>query len=214
MVVEADRIRQAIRANDIGFVVCDSVAYACNGAPEQAEFAQQYFRAVRSFGSIASLHIAHVVKERADDKSQGQKPFGSIFWHNSARSTWFVKRVEDAADKRRIVLGLYNQKVNLGPKESAVGLAIEFGRDRTEILPTEIADVQELASGLSIDRRLPGVLQHGARTLREIANELDEKPGSVKKALERGQKHKHKYVLITDTPDRVQRWGLADRRHA
>ncbi|MGE0706166.1 MAG: hypothetical protein AB7P22_19775, partial [Vicinamibacterales bacterium] len=63
----------------LDFAIYDSVAFACDGPPEAAEVAADYFRAVRSIG-IGSLHVAHVSKaENAD-----QRPFGSAFWHNGA----------------------------------------------------------------------------------------------------------------------------------
>jgi hypothetical protein len=97
LVYEVDRLRRIVRDNGIEFSVFDSVAFACDGPPEAAEVARRYFRAVRQIGG-GSLHIAHVSKAEGADN----KPFGSTFWHNGARSTWFDEvtrfRRTDVAD--------------------------------------------------------------------------------------------------------------------
>jgi hypothetical protein len=91
---KADRIRRCIEETGAEYVICDSVAYAAGGAPESAEVAGGVFPAPS--GSLDRMsgrcNIAHVTKPREDEREQGvQKPFGSVFWHNSARATWWVK---------------------------------------------------------------------------------------------------------------------------
>ena len=92
---EADRLRRIIREERIDFGIFDSVAFACDGPPEAAETASAYFRALRSL-RIGSLNLAHITKSESGD----QRPFGSIFWHNHARATWFIKRATDTPDTR------------------------------------------------------------------------------------------------------------------
>jgi len=87
LTAEADRLRRIVRDEGIEYAVYDSIAFACDGPPEAAEVAGRYFRAVRSIG-IGGLHVAHVSKAEDADR----KPFGSAFWHNGARATWYVKR--------------------------------------------------------------------------------------------------------------------------
>jgi hypothetical protein len=215
MVAEGERLRRLVDDLDAQFVICDSVAFACDGPPEAAEVAARYFRAVRQFGEhVGSLHIAHVTKPKDDEqKAMGVKPFGSVFWHNSARSTWYVKRADDTADSSRITIGVYNQKVNLGPLRPAVGLQIDFGAERTEVERIDLADVADLAAGLPLWRRISGVLKHGAQTIAAIGHELPgTKEDSIEKALKRGKGKT--FTQITDTPDRIHRWALLERRVA
>ena len=42
------------------------------------------------------------------------------FWHNSARSTWFVKAATN--EPGRLTIGLLNRKANLGPRQPALAL--------------------------------------------------------------------------------------------
>jgi hypothetical protein len=214
MIAEADSIRHRIDDLGINFVICDSVAFATSGPPEASDAAIEYFRAVRQFGEhVGTLHIAHVVKPKEDDtKSQNLRPFGSTFWHNSARATWYIKRAADTADTRRITIGVYNQKANMGPLRPAIGLQIDFDADRTHVHHVDLADVAELAAGLPLWRRISGALKHGPQTTTGLVDELSAKPDSIEKALKRGKDKI--FTRLTDTPDGVHRWALLERRVA
>jgi hypothetical protein len=50
-----------------------------------------YFHALKKIG-LPSLTIAHISKA---GENNTQKPFGSVYWHNEARRTWFVKRIQE-----------------------------------------------------------------------------------------------------------------------
>lgn len=98
LVYEVDRLKRIVREHGIEYLFYDSVAFACDGPPESAEVAGRYLRAVRQIGP-GSFHIAHVSKgENAD-----QKPFGSVFWHNGARCTWYA--LAKAAAEGELPLG-------------------------------------------------------------------------------------------------------------
>jgi hypothetical protein len=183
MVAEVDRLRRIVREERIDYAILDSVAFACDGPPEAAEVAFSYFRATRRIG-VGSLHVAHVNRSDTND----QKPFGSTFWHNGFRSTWFAKRSDTTADSASVTVGLYNRKANLGPLQPAVGYRVTFGDDRTTIATTDLGDVTELAAGLPLWQRMAGLLRAGSMTMVEMASELDVKVDSVSKAVRRGDK--------------------------
>jgi hypothetical protein len=208
MVDEIDGIRREIEKHGIQYVICDSVAFAINGAPESAEAAMQYFRCVRQFG-CGSLHLAHVVKTQADG-ADPTKPFGSTFWHNSARCTWLLKRSEDTADGR-VIVALTNTKANLGARRPAVGFAVDFTPDRTLIRDVDLAEVEEFASQLPLRVRLQHVLKHGPMTIAALAEEIGGKTDSIQKTLKRGSKD---FVRAPDLSDGTQRWALLERRTA
>jgi hypothetical protein len=135
LVHEADRLRRIVRENEIEFCIFDSVAFACDGPPESAEVAGRYFRAVRQIGG-GSLHIAHVNKGENSD----QKPFGSAFWHNGARSTWYAQRAEEVPDGSIIRVGLFNRKTNLGMLRQPISFTVTFTEDCTTFRRAHIAD--------------------------------------------------------------------------
>jgi hypothetical protein len=180
---EVDRLRHAILAHDIAFVVLDSVAFGCDGPPEAADAAARYFQAVRQLQTGALL-IAHVTKAENGDR----RPFGSAFWHNGARSTWNVKRDEADGCTQEMVLALYHRKVNNGPLLSPRGLRLRFSTDRIIIDPADLAQSADFAATLPIWQRARGTLRHGPMTLAAIAEELGSPVNSVEHAVRRHPK--------------------------
>jgi hypothetical protein len=180
LVYELDRLRRIVRDEKIDYVIYDSVAFACDGPPEAAEVASRYFRAVRQIG-VGSLNIAHVSK--ADD-SDG-KPFGSTFWHNGARSTWYVKLTDASPDGKTLNVGLFNRKSNLGQLQQPTGFSIEFTADRTYFTKSDPADTPDLAEKMSIQQRMRRLLCHGAMSIEEVADEIEAVPDSVRRTAQR-----------------------------
>ena len=204
MTAEADRLRRIVREEAIDYIVCDSVAFAADGPPEAAEVAGAYFRALRQLG-IGSLNIAHTTKGEGGD----QKPFGSTFWHNGARSTWYVKRAEGSPGDDGLSIALFNRKANLGPLRPAVGYRITFDAERTTFAPQAVTDMgTDIAGQLPLYVRMAAVLRGGAMTAVEIAQELDAKVDSVMKVARRGDGSR--FVRVPGA-DGVYRIGLAAR---
>jgi hypothetical protein len=204
LVHEADRLRRIVREEAVDYLVLDSIAFACDGPPEAAEVAGAYYRALRGIG-VGSLHIAHTSKgDNAD-----QKPFGSTFWHNGARATWYVKRGSTAADGQQISVGLFNRKSNIGPLRPAAAFEIAFETERTWLRRVDVTSVDELAANLPLRQRIVPLLRDGARTIAEIAEELGEKTDSIEKTLKRSRA-----FARVEGQDRIVRWGLAEGRVA
>lgn len=174
LVSEVDRLRRIVVDEHIDYAVFDSVAVACDGPPEAAECASAYFRALRGIG-VGSLNIAHVSKQDGADR----KPFGSAFWHNLARSTWYVKLADSSADTECLSLGFFNRKSNLGRIQQPVGYEVMFSDDRTEFRRTSVADNPDMSGQLSVRQRMVHVLKRGAMTFDEIASEVDARRDTV-----------------------------------
>lgn len=183
LVYEVDRLRRIVRDGGIQFSVFDSVAFACDGPPEAAEIAGKYFRAVRQIGG-GSLHIAHVSKgENAD-----QKPFGSAFWHNGARSTWYVAQDESSAGSDALRIGLFNRKCNLGRLRPPLGFSINFEAETTTFKRTDVAANPDLAEKLTLQQRMAYLLRGGSMTMKELAGELEAKFETVERTVYRNKK--------------------------
>lgn len=211
LVEEVEGIRRFIEQERVEYVVCDSVGFAANGAPESAEAATTYFQAVRQFGpGVGSLHLAHVTKPTADAPDP-MKPFGSVFWHNSARSTWFIKRTLDTSDgSDTFSLAVIHRKANLGKLRPPVGLQITFTDGRANLMRIDVAEVEEFAKGLPVPLRVRQVLKRGALTVAELVEETGAKRDTIEKALTRGKGRV--FACITSNPDGVHRWGLLEGR--
>jgi hypothetical protein len=187
---EIDRLRRTVREQELEYLVYDSVAFACDGPPEAAEIAGRYFRAVRQIGG-GSLHIAHVSKgENAE-----QKPFGSAFWHNGARSTWYAQLAGGDSNSENLSLGLFNRKANLGRLRAPIGFTITFTEDRTTFRSSDVADSPELAGKLTIRQRMFALLRKRAMSPEQIAEEIEAEVETVQRTARR---HKNLFVMIPD----------------
>jgi hypothetical protein len=182
LIYEVDRLRRIARDEGIEFAVFDSVAFACDGPPEAAEVAGRYFRGVREIGG-GSLHVAHINKGDNADK----KPFGSTFWHNGARATWFAKATESSGDATMLTLGLFNRKSNLGPLQRPVGFRIEFQETRTAFSRTDVQDCPDLAQLLTVRERMTSALRRGAIEPKALAEEIDAKAETVTRIARRNK---------------------------
>jgi hypothetical protein len=199
LVYEVDRLRRIVKEQDLEYLVYDSVAFACDGPPEAAEVAGRYFRAVRQIGA-GSLHIAHVSKgENAD-----QKPFGSAFWHNGARATWYAKLADGSAETGTLHLGLFNRKANLGKVRPPVGFRVHFDEHRTTFYREDVADTPDLAGQLTVRQRMTALLRRGAMTPEAVADEIEAEVETVKRTARR---YKDLFIVIPDG-----RLGLLEKR--
>lgn len=213
LILEAERIAREVRRLSADYWIADSIAFATAGPPEAAEHATAYFRAVRQIG-IGSLHLAHINRSENGD----QKPFGSSFWHNSARSTWFIKQASASPDGKRLTVGLFNRKSNLSRLHPAVGFTFEFSDERTAVSKVNLADVEDLAGSLPTWQRVAHLLKAGGgvpRSIADIAEELDVKPDTVKKAVSpnRARGGRSMFVQVQGS-DGTPRIGLAELRIA
>jgi hypothetical protein len=204
LVHEVDRLRKIVRDERIDFAIVDSIGYACPGPPEAAEHAMSYFRAVRQLG-IGSYHIAHVRQGDGND----QRPFGSAFWHNSARSTWYVKLAETSPDGQRLTIGLYNRKANLSALRAAVGFEVLFNQGRILFNRVNVAEVSALAESLPLWQRLKSALARANEplTLAALADDL----GANVDTLDRTVRRKPTLFTRVSSEDGIRRIALVAR---
>lgn len=186
IVHEADRLRRWVRDRRLDYVALDSVAYASAGAPESAEVAMAYFQVVRQLGPIGSLHIAHVTKAQ---EGGDRRPFGSTFWHNSPRATWYAKLAERDPGGSVSRLGLYPRKWNVGPLPAAVGLELVFQAERTTVRRADLAQTPDLAASLPVRQRMAAALRGGSLTAAELADEIGTTAQTVRSAVRRYREH-------------------------
>jgi hypothetical protein len=202
LVTESARLSAYIAKEKMQFIVCDSIAFAVPGRPEDAEHAGAYFRAVRSFG-VGSLHLAHVTKA-SPDAPDPDKPFGSVFWNNGARSTWLIKRANEGAEEANTLeVALYHKKTNTGKRLGARGLRLSFGESNTRVEPFDVLDNDELAAKLPVWQRMQKALKHGPLSVQELAERLDAPEDTIRKTAKR-------LDMFIKRPD--GELALADRR--
>ena len=198
---DVDRIRREVIRHGIGYLVVDSVALACDGPPEAAEVAVRFFGALRELG-LGSLLVAHVNRSGDTDR-----PFGSAFWHNGARLTWYAKLESDGGGSTTV--GLFCKKANTGPRPAPMGYRIDWDSDRIAIARTDVRTVQDFAAHVPVRFRMQAEITTGAKTIAEIAAALDVPPDTVKKAVDRDQKAARPMFARVVGEDGVYRVGLA-----
>ncbi len=207
LAAEADRLRRLVQQYQIQYLVCDSIVFACApGVPaESAEAAATYYQALRQIG-IGSLNLAHTTKSNSDtdEKRQQAKPFGSVFWANGARATWFLKGVSDGS---RLTVGVYPRKANTGALGQSLGWTVDFRGDTIRLASADIAAHGELGKTLRVWERIRHELQHGAQTPSGLAENLEVPLNTIVQELKR----KHEKVVKLPRPDgTVQKYGLID----
>jgi hypothetical protein len=196
---QVDPLRRMIRDHGIRFVVIDSIGPAAGGPPEDASVALGFFEALRALG-VGALCIAHVTKD-----GNTEKPFGSSFWHNGARATWYAKRETTAPGADGFTVGLYNRKSNVDRLVAPLAFDLMFDEDRVTITRSDIRDNQELAATLPLRYRMQHALKAGAKTYAELAVVLDAPVDSVKKAVDRDRGNT---FTRFPGPDDIYRVGL------
>lgn len=202
---ESDRISREVRRLSLEYVVFDSAGFATAGPPEAAEHALAFFRAARQIG-VGSLSLAHVNRSETGD----QKPFGSSFWHNSARATWYAKAASTSVDGRRLTVGLFNKKSNLTRLAPALAFQFDFAGDRTCVSRVNVADIDDLATQLPLWQRMRSALAHGPLTMASLAEDL----GAKVETIERTVRRKDGLFMRVSSADGVTRIALVERRSA
>jgi hypothetical protein len=168
LIYEIDRLRRIRRAERITYVVLDSVGYGTAGDPANAESAMDFCRAARQL-EVGVNAIAHITK---GGEENDRMPYGSVFWHNSARMTWNFKTTVAGDQGQAVSLAAFNRKNNLGPLRSAVGLNVTFDGDRIYFTGTDVASMEDFVDSLPLWQRIRSVVRTGPQTLATIANEL------------------------------------------
>lgn len=203
---ERDRLRRFVRDHGLDYAIVDSVGLACGSEPESAEVANRFVNVANELFP-AWLGVAHVTK--AASERPPDKPFGSAFWHNSARRTWYARSIPEPGAGGALV-GLYNRKANDGPITPALALEYAWAGERVTVTRREVRDVPELDVARSISVRMRDLLgRQGPMELHVIAEELGARVDSVKQAAYRGKASGQ--LVNFPGPDGVYRWAVKAR---
>lgn len=208
LVAESDRLRRLVQQYHIDYLVCDSIVFACAaGVPaESAEAASSYFQALRQIG-VGSLNLAHTTKAAQSEKDDRQqhKPFGSVFWANGARATWFLKGV---SDRSRLAIGLYPRKANTGPLGPSVGWSVDFLGERIRFSALDVAAHRDLGQNLKVWERIASAVDGGAQTIASLSDDLGVDANTIVQAVRR----KNGLFARFSGTDGIQRIGLISQQ--
>lgn len=173
---QARHLRELANAIDADLIIVDSIVMACAGAdPMDTATATGYAAALELIGR-PTLSLAHTTK--AGDH---RYPFGSVFWHNLARTTWSLQR-----DGERAIL-THRKRNNY----ASLGRFVVTMTWRDD-LPRE---VWERGYSVVLADRIAEILADESLTAEQLVarlnDDIDEdgeavKANSVRKALARG----------------------------
>jgi hypothetical protein len=159
---------------------------------------------VRQLGTGVSA-VAHITKAENGD----QRPFGSAFWHNSARATWNIKLASQSADGQTVQLAAFQRKNNLGRSAPAVGIQMQFDGPRVYFERIDVTTIEEVSDALPLWQRIKAVVRSGPQTLATIASEL--KHDNAETLDRTVRRHKTTFTKVTGS-DGITRIALLERR--
>jgi hypothetical protein len=173
---------RAIERHNIGFAVLDHAALACGGEPEKSDSALRFYRATGKLG-LPLLTIAHVTGDGERDPELVQRPFGSVFWSNGARRTWFIQRQQEQESSVASV-GFYCRKVNDGAKPADFGVNVFFEEDGgpVHVLAADLRLTPQLNQTRGVEYQIHAALDH-PMTYVEIAEAIGNTAEYVRKRI-------------------------------
>jgi hypothetical protein len=191
-------------------VILDSLAPACGAEPEGSDAAVQAMTAIRSL-PCTRLVVAHVSKAAAESNGPA-KPFGSVFVANLARSTILARLSESVADEAPAEVTYMLTKANQGRKGFTTALAWLF----TESGMIGVDSIKSDASFGTLSQRILAQLEHGSKSVAELAEETDSTVPVVRQALARMAKRS---IVVRLDDFRAGRgakaqWGRVDEKRS
>jgi hypothetical protein len=121
---QIDSIRRCIDAHQIGALFLDHIAAACGGDATEQAVASRFQRTLGKLG-LPMVGLAHITGQAANDPQAAYRPFGSIYWENQARRTYFVLRYQEQESALANV-GFYPRKINDGARAADFGVNVTF----------------------------------------------------------------------------------------
>jgi hypothetical protein len=196
----AEPLSSYIAERGIKLVIVDSVGMATGSSREgpAEESAIRLFSAIRHLGATV-LAIDHVTGEDVKSGRAVEKPYGSIYKVNLARSVYELKGTP--VDGQDAHMALFHRKVNVGSLQPPLGIKVVHEADAVRFSREDIGD-PGLVTGLSHGTRITKLLRGGSASVSDIAEELDISEGIVRVTLNRGKGKQ--FVKLTDGS-----WGLA-----
>lgn len=175
---QVEKIKTAIRENNISLVIIDSASMAAGDSTSDEASALRLMAALKML-DITVLLIAHQRKNEGEDT-----PIGSIQYFNQARNMWHIEGIPDETDERILHIGCQHKKHNSGRKwKNPIGLKVFFGEGYIDMhLENAIVNFEEK---FHTSDRIVALLKTGALTGKQIAESIDKKENTIRGVLKR-----------------------------
>ena len=207
LTADIEAIQAIVSQKEIDLVIIDSFGFAApsgEGGMEKGESAVEYFRALRSL-ECTTLTLDHVAKEGQNgSRSQGVAgPYGSVYKYNAARKCWRLQKSGDSPEDC-LDISLTCTKSNLGRLDQPIGLRFKFADDEIRASRLDIRNT-DLSEGLGLRQRVYDALLSGARSVDDLAEELESTPKAILPILWRSKNALNQRIFLKINSD----WGLA-----
>ena len=204
---DIEAIQAIVSEKEIDLVIIDSFGFAApsgEGGMEKGESAVEYFRALRSLEST-TLTLDHVAKESHQNGSRSSPngPYGSVYKYNAARKCWRLQKSGDSPEDC-LDISLTCTKSNLGRLDQPIGLRFKFADDEIRASRLDIRNT-DLSEGLGLRQRVYDALLSGARSVDDLAEELESTPKAILPILWRSKNALNQRIFQKVNGD----WGLA-----
>lgn len=183
LVDQVDGLKRYIEKHGIGLLIVDSVAPACGGDPLDHGAVLDFFGALKGLG-LPSILIAHVTKAM-----EATKPFGSAYWHNLARRTWYVQRAAEE-DSDEVDVGMFNRKVNDGRVPAPLAFHVSFSESERGPVRISLSSMERAPAALrehgTPRSQIWAALESHPRTVKDLAQETNLSEKTIENTLKAG----------------------------
>jgi len=196
-------LRIEIAENNVGLVIIDSLGPAAGGDLYAPQAALDFYAALRSL-NVTTLILAHHSK---DPNTKTKTVFGSQFFTALARSVWHAES-ESTDDPGELIASITETECNLAPKHGTLGFRYEFNNEARTVTVTQ-CDLEEtgLRSRLPVATQVKAALRSGAKTVKQLAEEVGIAESTIGRTLRRLQE-KGIVRKVGDLEGAIL-WGLA-----
>jgi len=198
----ADKVRKHIGEYSIGLLILDSLVGAAGGNPNDAEPVVFLMNALKTFGVVTTLILAHTSKETSGSR---KTPYGSVFYEAFARSVWRCEKGQELSDGE-LLTTLTHTKANRSSKHAPVKLAWRFSED-TITVKTAAASEEEPNSSVTLASNITVILKNSPDCrlkVRPLAEMLNKSAETIRMTLKRMAKSGQ----VEHFPDKT--WGLIE----
>ncbi|KKL08951.1 hypothetical protein LCGC14_2570730, partial [marine sediment metagenome] len=112
-------VRKEVNEHNVRLMIIDSVGQATGADLIAQETVSTFANAVARCGVRSCVAIAHVTKDEGV-----LYPYGSVYWHNTPRLTWFVTRYN--SDLKSMGVAALNRKANDDGPQHPLGVQLDF----------------------------------------------------------------------------------------
>lgn len=177
---DIEAIQKLVLERNIDTVIIDSLGYACNRDLAVPETATSIHNCIRSL-NVTSIIFHHISKDKRVKK---ETPFGSVYFRNSCRMAWNVKKSQEK-DSPVMDIMLKHDKGNDVMNLPAVGIRITFDEGKRIISKAKISEMPEFAAEASIPNQIRDLLTEGAKSITEISQRIGKNDAYARAVLSR-----------------------------